>query len=81
MTAPFLIRLALDVVSGWRTQAVEGFVGVGLGFKVYEGRVIACCHQVIDGSYVREDLPNLAHLISLDVPKKYRCFCVEALDG
>ena len=48
LTAPFLIRLALDVVSGWRTQAAEGFAGVGLGFEVYEGRasVIAYCQQL-----------------------------------
>ena len=81
LTAPFLIRLALDVVSGWETQAAEGIAGVGLGFNVYEGRAIACCHQVVDGPHVNEDLSDLAHLISLDLPKKYRLFWVEALDG
>ena len=79
LTAPFLVRLTLNVVSRWRTRSAKGFSSVGLRFKVNEGSAIACCHQPVDGPHVCEDLSNLAHLMILDVPEKDGCLWVEVL--
>ena len=42
---------------------------------------MACCHQAVDGPHVSEDLSNLARWIILDIPKKDRCFRVDALES
>ena len=56
-------------------------MSVGLGFKVYEGSVMACCHQTLDGPHISEDLSNLVRLIILDIPEKDRNFRVDALES
>ena len=42
---------------------------------------MACYHQAVDGPHVSEDLSNLARWIILDIPKKDRCFRVDALES